>query len=497
MASPLRLRGPAELLAAMPYLMGFHPSDSLVALGLRGAGLHLQLRGDLPDDGDAGAVLAEHYARLFCRNGIDGAMLIGYGPPSRADPFLQAVGAALAERGIAVHDMLRTHDGRYWSLLCREPGCCPPEGRPFDPTTSVAAAEATLAGLVALPDRASVAAGFAAPTGPALAAIEEAGDRANLRALRLLTGRDSRSARTVVVAAGRAALEAALACYAAGRRLTDDEVAWLQLLLHVVTFRDRAWARLDRDVRAGGRGVQAHRLLWADLVRRCEPSCVAPAATLLAYLSWRDGNGLHASIAIDRALDADPGYSAAVLMAEILSRGLSPAHVPPLSRVRRRPPTRPRRTAHRPDRGLPSDRPGRLPELPGSVSELPGSVPERLGRQPERPSSFLERPGGPMRRVGRFGGVSDRPGSASDRPCVPRDRSGGAADAVRFSGGADPARSGGVENAGRSGGAELFGSVERSDARRPDGPERPARPQGPGRPGGPQRRARDVRRRRR
>ncbi|WP_426509159.1 DUF4192 domain-containing protein [Dactylosporangium sp. McL0621] len=340
MASRLRLRGPAELLSAMPYLMGFHPVDSLVALGLRGSGLHLQLRGDLPDDHDAAAVLAEHYGRLFRRNAIDGALLIGYGPPERAEPFLRTVSAAMSTRGIAVLDMLRTYEGRFWSLLCEVPGCCPPEGREFDPATSIAAAEATLAGLVALPDRAAVAAAFAGPVGPALEAMEEAGNRAHLRVLRLVADRDRAGVRAAVVAAGRVALDAALECYAAGRRLTDDEVAWLQVLLLVVDFRDRAWERLDRDVRRTDGPGEAHQRLWTDLVRRCEPSACAPAATLLAYLSWRTGNGLHASLALDRALDADPGYSAAGLMAEILGRGLSPRQVPPIGRLRRRRVTR-------------------------------------------------------------------------------------------------------------------------------------------------------------
>ncbi|GAA4243667.1 hypothetical protein GCM10022255_003680 [Dactylosporangium darangshiense] len=353
----MRLRGPAELLSAMPYLMGFHPTDSLVALGLRGSGLHVQLRGDLPGDlpgdRDAGEVLAEHYAGLFSRNGIDGALLIGYGPPGRAEPFLRAVAAALERSGIALLDMLRTHEGRYWSLLCAAPGCCPPEGRAFDPTTSLVAAEATLAGLVALPDRAAVAAAFAGPHGPALDAMEEAGNRANLRVLRLVAGRDAAAIRALLAGAGRAALDLALARYGEGGRLTDDEVAWLQVLLHVVTFRDRAWERLDRDVRRAGHLGEAHRRLWTDLVRRCEPASVAPAATLLSYLSWRAGNGLHASLALDRALDADPDYSAAGLMAEILGRGLSPGQVPPIAptRRRRRPPGRPRRSVDRPRRG--------------------------------------------------------------------------------------------------------------------------------------------------
>ncbi|WP_432983440.1 DUF4192 domain-containing protein [Dactylosporangium sp. CA-233914] len=369
MASRLRLRGPAELLSAMPYLMGFHPTDSLVALGLRGSGLHLQLRGDLPDDHDAAAVLAEHYASLFGRNGIDGAILVGYGPPARAEPFLRTVGDALTARGITLLDMLRTHERRYWSLLCEVPNCCPPEGRSFEPESSVAAAEATFAGLVAYPDRDTVAEGFAGPTGPALEAMQEAANRANLRVLRLTADRDPAAVRAALLSAGRAAVDAALACYAAGDRLPDDDLAWLQVLLHVIGVRDRAWERLDRDARhPDGTVAEAHRRLWTDLVCRGEPCSVAPAATLLSYLSWRTGNGLHASIALDRALDADPGYSAAGLMAEILGRGLSPSQVPPISRSRRR-----RRSSGRPRRlGI---RPGHVtgPDHPAGSGRGAGS----------------------------------------------------------------------------------------------------------------------------
>ncbi|WP_433212746.1 DUF4192 domain-containing protein [Dactylosporangium sp. CS-047395] len=335
MASRMRLRGPVELLSAMPYLLGFHPTDSLVALGMRGSGLHLQLRGDLPHDHDAAVVLADHYGRLFRRNGIDGALLVGYGPPARAEPFLEAVRAAMTARGITVLDALRTHEGRFWSLLCKVPGCCPPEGRRFDPSTTIIAAEATLAGMVALPSRAAVAASFNGPVGPALVAIEEAGDRAKLRMIRLVTDKNPALVRAAAVAAGRAALDAALTRYESGGRLTDDELAWLQVLLLIVDFRDRAWERLDRDTRNGST-TEGHLRLWTDMVRRCEPAACAPSAVLLSYLSWRLGNGLHATLALDRAFDADAGYSAAGLMAEILGRGLSPEQVPPIGRSRRR-----------------------------------------------------------------------------------------------------------------------------------------------------------------
>ncbi|GAA3449119.1 hypothetical protein GCM10018962_09520 [Dactylosporangium matsuzakiense] len=402
----MRLRGPAELLSALPYLLGFHPTNSLVALGLRGPGLHVQLRGDLPGDETDAVVLADHYGQVFARNGMDGALLIGYGPPERADPFLKLVNAAMVVRGLRVYDLLRTHERRFWSLFCSSPDCCPPEGRPFDPETSVAAAEATLAGLVAMPSRETVAELFEGPVGPALAAIEDAGDRANLRVLRLAEGRDPAGIRAAVVAAGRVALEAALTRYAADEALDDDELAWLQVLLHVLDFRDRAWERLDRDTRCTGNpAIETHRRFWMDMVRRCEPSAVAPAATLLSYLSWRTGNGLHAALALDRAFAADPGYTGAGLMAEILGRGLSPAELPPIGRRQRRTPRGP----------APSDLPRslRLPTSPrgSGSSRAPGphSRPDPASGPGSRPDSAS----GPASRLDSISGPSLRPGSVS------------------------------------------------------------------------------------
>ena len=44
-----RISGPAELLQAVPYLLGFHPADSLVLVGLHGGRLVVTARMDLVD----------------------------------------------------------------------------------------------------------------------------------------------------------------------------------------------------------------------------------------------------------------------------------------------------------------------------------------------------------------------------------------------------------------------------------------------------------------
>jgi len=79
----VRLASPASVLAIVPSLLGFHPSDSLVVLGVSGPRnrVSLTFRYDLPDpaDDDLAADIAAHAAEVLGREAIGGAIVIGYG----------------------------------------------------------------------------------------------------------------------------------------------------------------------------------------------------------------------------------------------------------------------------------------------------------------------------------------------------------------------------------------------------------------------------------
>jgi hypothetical protein len=136
--------------------------------------------------------------------------------------------------------------------------------------------------------------------------------------------------------AGRAAVRNAFRRQRAGGRLSDDEVAWLGVLLGHLPVRDYAWERVgeeDWQVR-----------LWTDVLRRVEPGQVPPVACLLAFAAWRSGHGALAAVAVERARTQDPDYSMAGLLQEVLQYALPPSTVDDWP-MRRRPPRRPIRPA--------------------------------------------------------------------------------------------------------------------------------------------------------
>src|SRR5262249_61645368 len=97
-------------------------------------------------------------------------------------------------------------------------------------------------------------------------------------------------------------------------------------------------ARLGVGVTTAGHRLAPHTELWRDVPRRARADLVAAPATLLGYAAWRYGDGALARVAIERALDADSGYSLAHLLGEALDRALPPSLLDeePAHRRRRR-----------------------------------------------------------------------------------------------------------------------------------------------------------------
>jgi hypothetical protein len=317
----------ADVLAVVPHLLGFQPAGSLVVLGVGGphARIRLTFRYDLPDPPDAelAADIAAHAVSVLQRQRLRLAIAIGYGPGPTVSAVMDLVGPALHQAGIKAIDLLRVHDGRYWSYTCTEPACCPAAGVPFDSSGHPVATALAAAGLTVRGSRAELAATLAAAA-PAGEGMRQAVHRARNRAAQLVTDSLAASASgdafQAVADAGRRCVRTAVTTYRRGGQLTDlDEIAWLGVTLTDLRVRDDAWARMDAEFNT------AHQRLWVDLVRQLPAEYVPAPASLLAFTAWQAGDGALANVAVERALAADPDYSMAHLIAEAVAAGLPPS----------------------------------------------------------------------------------------------------------------------------------------------------------------------------
>jgi hypothetical protein len=323
---PVSIDSPAAMLAVIPHLLGFTPTGSLVVVGGRGSRQRIEatLRFDLPNPPDQAIAdaIAGHTVSVLARQEFTTVVVIGYGPSELITPLTRTLRRAIARTGLEVRDVLQVQDGRYWSYLCQNPACCPPEGVPFDTTTHPAArVMAAAIGRPVLASRQELAASIAPVGGPVAETMRQETKRAERIAARLLTEvTKAGSAARPVVDRGLGAVQAAIGIYRDGGSTTEaSQFAWLALALASLRVRDDAWARMDPAHR------EAHLRLWADLTRHAQPGYIAAPASLLAFTSWQAGNGALANVALDRALADDPGYSMARLLRDAIDGGAPPS----------------------------------------------------------------------------------------------------------------------------------------------------------------------------
>jgi hypothetical protein len=330
----VRLSAPADILATVPFLVGYHPTNSIVVLGLSQHRVTFTARDDLPPEGaepepDQVGYLVEVLLRQGCRR----LMLVGYGDQARVTPMMSALLCAYGEAGVRVLEALRADGERYWSYLCDNPRCCRPQGTPYDAASSEVSAVWTLAGRVARRDRAEYEAQIRPVTGPAREAMHRATEDAQDRLLDLVAAaEDEEKAEAALLTAGNLAIAQALDAQLRGEPPTDVQAAWLSVLLQAIPIRDIAWSL----IRGSGLALYHHRALWQEVLHRAETDLVPAPASLFAFAAWRCGDGGIARLALERALDVDPRYRMAGMLREAITLGLPPSALDgwPADRIR-------------------------------------------------------------------------------------------------------------------------------------------------------------------
>ncbi|WNV74015.1 DUF4192 domain-containing protein [Geodermatophilus sp. DSM 44513] len=327
----VRLSEPADVLSALPYLIGFHPQESVVVVALggdTGNRVCLTARADLPDRATSPEVARDLARRVATEDPAGVVVAVVTASPDEhdrrpgGDPraglphrgVVHDVVAALADEGIPVRDALLLRGGRWWSYDCPEPCCVPGAGTALPGGVPALAAASVAAGQVVARDRGELEGRIAPVDGAARAAMEAVTWR--------LVDRRAHAAREDPDAEARRSWDALLAalrrCGPGGSRLPDRQVAGVLWALADVRVRDRALGL------ALGEDAPAAELLWTECTRRAPAPLDAAPATLLAVSAWLRGDGAMAGVALQRALDSRPTYRLAQLLAEGLAACLPP-----------------------------------------------------------------------------------------------------------------------------------------------------------------------------
>jgi hypothetical protein len=275
MTGSVRVGGPADLIEVVPYLLGFAPTESTVVLGLTGSQVTVTARVDLA----AGESAAAGVLRQLLDQ-TERTVMVFYTE--------QPVPQWVRQPSHLLSEALLVTGGRWYSLLCADPGCCPPEGHPVRSTPSEVSATAVSLGLAPATSRDTLVAELAP-----------------------VTWRDAANLTLVEDATSRAT------------ELTPTAA------------RDAAWLELERFL-GDEPSLRALADYYLEAARHCPQDQRAAAPWFLyAWAQWRLGNGARAAIALGYLDSAAPNHSAAELLRHAMQAAIDPRITPSMADLHR------------------------------------------------------------------------------------------------------------------------------------------------------------------
>ena len=320
-----------DFIAVVPYLLGFHPRQSVVVLFFERGRVRLTARLDLPGTPGAPAtveLMAAEIAKLARHTGSTSVVLLCYVDTERRRPELRRLAR---DSRLCVTEALQVGTDRWWALGCPdhdgderggeygragredevsrgvEVSCCPAAGTPYDLRSHPLVAEAVLAGLAAEPDREAVMTWVCGPPSSDLARLDAVAAAALLALPRSRERRKQRMRRLVTRALQRPA------------SLTDRECADLAVLCIELDVRDVAWALMTRV------DAEAHLVLWRRVVSRTVDYLSPGPLGLLSVAAWISGNGALLNCGAERLETLRPDYGLLSVLRDLSSRAVPPS----------------------------------------------------------------------------------------------------------------------------------------------------------------------------
>lgn len=314
------LTSPHDLLAAIPFLIGYHPTDSLVIVSLKEDCVGMAMRVDYPiTESVTSAEAFDALVYHLVREGAQGALIVAYVPEGRSDgvEILENISIALTRVEIPIRESLLIAGGRWRSVLCADQDCCPAEGNELPEITSSRVAVEQVA------DGRPMPYGNREGMADSIASLPLANDVDFVtQVAQSCIDPDSDQLQKAQRIGALAVLDLASRFISGslGRDIAGDQKLSAQVLASLCDIQVRDFALGSHDEAS----IEIYWTMWRYLIRIAPSGFVAPVASLLAALSYEKGEGALAQRCLDRALADDPSYSLAGLLRRVFSAGWPP-----------------------------------------------------------------------------------------------------------------------------------------------------------------------------
>jgi len=307
----MNVSSPRQLLSALPHLIGFHPSNSIVTVAMDDDEILTIARVDSKNEP---IQLPTSVLATLRQAARPATVLVAYRDEDiTLEQLTELVPQAQEFQQL---DALWVRHSRWSSLMCDDLDCCPAEGNALNEITATDL-EFVVAGSAPFASREDLAgylesrrldAKQLSLRDTACEEIEQEFEKERLKHESKVPVRSDYVNRLM--------------------RVWSDEAKWdwqahalLVLVVSDIQMRD-GFLRQMLDQPSLRLAI---RTTLMSAVSQSHSDHVAPLATALAGCAWLDGNGALATVALDRALEVDSSYSLARLLERAIGHNVPPS----------------------------------------------------------------------------------------------------------------------------------------------------------------------------
>lgn len=309
------VKTPADLVSAVPFLVGYHPENSLVVISVKDDALEMAMRVDLPEaNATAGSfdLLASHLKREHAEM----ALIVAYSDDREANErVLNEMANACTRAEILVKEALEVRANRYRSVICEDETCCPVNGNEMpDFKNSRIAAEQVAEGKV-LPFENSEGL-VASLSSNELATDKDFGDL--VKSIINAENPENKGQFTnEFQRKGAEALEQMKLLFSFDSEISNELKAQVIAGVQDIQVRDYALGLFNE--------CELGKNFYLSLFKSAPQEFAHPLASLASAYAYESGEGALAQRLLDKAIEADPEYSLARLLRRVFSSGWSPS----------------------------------------------------------------------------------------------------------------------------------------------------------------------------